>query len=329
MVSVPRLFEKIYARVMDTILSGSFLKKKIFYWALGVGRECGARRLGGRPVTPSLERRLRLAHKLVFSKILEKTGGRVRFFVSGGAPLAKDIAEFFHALGLVVLEGYGLTETSPVIAVNTFDNLRFGTVGKPIPGVDVKIAEDGEIIVRGPNVMKGYYNKPEATREVFDGDGWFRTGDIGYIDPDGFLFITDRKKELLKTAGGKYVAPQPIENRLKVHTLIEQAVVIGDKRKYCVALIVPTFEALEATLGRPLPADKNELNGDPQVRSLFQAAVDEVNRDLGSWEQIKRFHLLPAELTQDTGELTPSLKVKRRVVDDKYKTVIDAMYPPD
>ncbi|OGD22295.1 MAG: hypothetical protein A2W03_09410 [Candidatus Aminicenantes bacterium RBG_16_63_16] len=327
MVSVPRLFEKIYTRVMDTILSGSVLKKKIFYWALGVGRECGARRLRGQPLTPGLKRRLGLAHKLVFSKILEKTGGRVRFFVSGGAPLAKDIAEFFHALGLVVLEGYGLTETSPVIAVNTFSNLRFGTVGKPIPGVDVKIAADGEIIVRGPNVMMGYYKKPEETREVL-GDGWLHTGDIGYLDVDGFLVITDRKKDLIVTSGGKNVAPQPIENLVKQSPYILNAVVLGSRRKFVSALIVPNFEKLEEyAKGRNIPyVNRRDLVQNEAVQRFLEAEVDRATPNLAPYEKVKKIALLERDFEIEKGEITPTLKVKRNIVEEKFKDVIDSLY---
>jgi len=327
MVSVPRLFEKIYVRVMDTILSGSFLKKKIFYWALGVGRECGARRLRGQPLTPSLERRLRLSHKLVFSKILEKTGGRVRFFVSGGAPLAKDIAEFFYALGLVVLEGYGLTETSPVIAVNTFANLRFGTVGKPIPCVDVKIAADGEIIVRGPNVMKGYYKKPEETREVLV-DGWLHTGDIGYLDVDGFLVITDRKKDLIVTSGGKNVAPQPIENLVKQSPYILNAVVLGSRRKFVSALIVPDFEKLEEyAKGQSIAyVNRRDLIQNEAIHRFLETEVDRSTPNLAPYEKVKKIALLERDFDIEKGEITPTLKVKRNIVEEKFKEVIDSLY---
>ena len=327
MVSVPRLFEKIYTRVMDAILSGSFLKKKIFYWALGVGRECGARRLRGQPVPASLKRRLGLAHKLVFSKILEKTGGRVRFFVSGGAPLAKEIAEFFYALGLVVLEGYGLTETSPVIAVNTFANLRFGTVGKPIPGVDVKIAGDGEIVVRGPNVMTGYYKKPEETREVLV-DGWLHTGDIGFLDRDGFLVITDRKKDLIVTSGGKNVAPQPIENLVKQSPYILNAVVLGSRRKFVSALIVPDFDKLEvyARAGNIPYVNRRDLIQNDVIHRFLESEVDRCTPNLAPYEKVKKIALLERDFEIEKGEITPTLKVKRSVVEEKFKDVIDSLY---
>ncbi|MEA3420129.1 MAG: AMP-binding protein, partial [Acidobacteriota bacterium] len=244
MVSVPRVFEKIYAGVMDNVLSSSVLKRKIFFWAVNIGKEYGAKEVNKQPISGYLRFRRKIADKLVFSKIIEKTGGRIRFFVSGGAALSKDIAEFFYAIGLIALEGYGLTETSPVISVNTLDNLRFGTVGKVIPDVEVKIAGDGEILTRGPNVMKGYYKKEVETREAIK-EGWFYTGDIGYLDEDGYLVITDRKKDIFVTSGGKNVAPQLIENILKTNLYVSNAVVVGDNRRFISALIIPNFEKLE------------------------------------------------------------------------------------
>jgi long-chain acyl-CoA synthetase len=332
LVSVPRIYEKLHARVMEQASAG--LKGKLLLWALGVGKQRSQYLRKQQQVPLLLALQHQVADKLVFSKLHQKLGGRLRYAISGGAPLAPEIAEFLLAIGLYVFEGYGLSETSPVLSANRPGKMKVGSVGLPFPEVEINIVpepgrdRDGEILARGPNVMLGYYKKPEATAEVLDAEGWFKTGDIGFLDEEGFLHITDRKKELLKTAGGKYVAPQPIENQLKVHPLIEQAVVIGDQRKYCVALIVPKFEPLEKALGRPLPADRSQLNSDPQVRSLLQAAIDEVNRDLGSWEQIKRFAVLPAELTQESGELTPTLKVKRRVIEEKFRRQIDAMYTP-
>jgi len=333
LVSVPRIYEKLYGKVMAGAQSG--LKRKLVLWSICVGKQHAEYRLKGRTAPWWLNFRYGIATKLVFSKLHEKLGGRLKYAISGGAPLAPEIAEFLNAVGMTVFEGYGLSETSPVLCANQPGAIKVGTVGKPWPDVEIKIApepdreRDGEILGRGPGIMLGYFNKPDQTAEVLEEDGWFHTGDIGYVDDEGFLHITDRKKELLKTAGGKYVAPQPIENQLKVHGLVEQAVVIGDRRKYCVALIVPAFESLEAALGKSLPIDLTELNDDPQVRSLYQAAVDGVNADLGSWETIKRFYLLPAEMSQETGELTPTLKLKRRIIDDKYKEIIDSMYPPE
>ena len=327
MVSVPRVFEKIYAKVMDNVLSSSTLKKRIFYWALKVGKEYGRRQVNKETIPGGLQRKRNLAHKLVYSKIIEKTGGRVRFFVSGGAPLSKDIAEFFYALGLVIMEGYGLTETSPVISANTFENIRFGTVGKPIPGVEVKIAEDGEILTRGPHVMKGYYKKEADTREAFGG-GWFHTGDIGHIDKDGFVVITDRKKDIIVTAGGKNIAPQPIENILKTNPYISNAVVIGDRRRFVCALIVPNFEKLEKyAQSSHIPfANRAELIGNEQVVNFLKAEVDRSTPNLAQYERIKRIALLDRDFEIEKGEMTPSLKVKRRIVEQKYKAVLDALY---
>ncbi len=328
MVSVPRLYEKIYAKVLDSALSAGGLKKKIFLWATKIGSEVVKLRVQGKSPSGMLAFKYGIAKKLVFSKLKEKTGGRLWFFISGGAPLGKEIAEFFLAADLIILEGYGLTETSPVISVNTFEKIKPGTVGTPIPNVEVKIAEDGEILCKGPNVMKGYYKKPEATEEAIDKDGWFHTGDIGLIDEDGFLIITDRKKEIIVTSGGKNVAPQPIENALKASKYITQAVLIGDKRKYISALIVPDFDVLTkwAKQNGIEFSSNEELIEKQLVKDLIQKEVDKVNQDLARYEQVKKFALLPQELTQDGGELTPTLKVKRRVVNEKYKDIIDGLY---
>jgi long-chain acyl-CoA synthetase len=330
MVSVPRVFEKIYAKVMDNVLSSSALKKRIFFWALKVGKEYGRRKLDGEAIPRGLQRKRNLAHKLVYSKIIEKTGGRVRFFVSGGAPLSKDIAEFFYALGLVILEGYGLTETSPVISVNTFDNMRLGTVGKPIPGVEVKIAADGEILTRGPHVMKGYYKKEAETREVFEG-GWFHTGDIGRIDKDGFLVITDRKKDIIVTAGGKNVAPQPIENILKANPYIANAVVIGDRRRFVGALVVPNFDKISdyARSGGISFSSPAELVRNEQVINFLKAEIDRATPNLAQYERVKRIALLDRDFEIEKGEITPTLKVKRNIIEQKYKALIDSLYEED
>ncbi len=330
MVSVPRVFEKFYSKVIDTVLAGSAVKRRIFFWALKVGREYGRRMLAKEEIGRSLRVRRKLAHKLVFSKIVEKTGGRIRFFVSGGAPLSKDIAEFFYAMGLYIMEGYGLTETSPVIAANTFENLRFGTVGKPIPGVQVRIAEDGEILSRGPNVMKGYYKKEAETREAFEG-GWFHTGDIGHFDQDGFLVITDRKKDIIVTAGGKNIAPQPIENILKTSPFIANAMVVGDRRRFLSALIVPNFDKLGATARQMgieglAPA---ELVGRDEVRDLMAAEVEKATPGLAPYEKVKRFILLDRDFEIEKEEITPTLKVKRNILEAKYRELIDALYEED
>lgn len=331
MVAVPRIYEKMYARIVDSVESGSNTKRKIFDWALGVGRQVSALKIAKRPVPLALSLQYKLAYKLVFSKLAERMGGRLRFFISGGAPLAQELAEFFHAAGILICEGYGLTETSPVTNVNTPDHVKFGTVGRALPGVEVKIAPDGEIVVRGPNIMKGYFNMPEATAEVLEPDGWFHTGDIGEIDPDGFLRITDRKKDIIVTAGGKNVAPQNIENLLKMEKYIEQVCVIGDKRKYLTALVVPSFEQLRdwaAQNGLPTD-DRDLLVKAPEVRALVQRAIDNVNAQLARFETVKRFELLPTEFTIENDMLTPSLKVKRKQVMQRYKAEIDAMYPDE
>jgi len=326
-VSVPRLFEKVYAKVMDNVLASSPLKRKIFFWAMKVGREYGQKNLRREPISKFLQFKRKLAHKLVFSKIIEKTGGRIRFFVSGAAPLSKDIAELFYAMGLIVLEGYGLTETSPVISVNRLDSVKFGTVGPTIPGVDVKIAEDGEILARGPNIMKGYYKMEEETREVIK-EGWFYTGDIGHLDEDGFLVITDRKKDIIVTAGGKNVAPQPIENMLKTNTYISNAMVIGDRRKFMSAIIIPNFEKLEeyAKFNNIPYEDKQDLVKNDQIIKFLEAEVDRATPNLASYEKIKKIALLDREFEIAEGEITPTLKVKRNFVEKKYQDVIDSIY---
>lgn len=327
MVSVPRVFEKIYARVIDNVLASSSLKRKIFFWAVKVGKEYGRRKLEGQAIPKSLQRKRGLAEKLVFSKVIEKTGGRVRFFVSGGAPLSKDIADFFYALGLVVLEGYGLTETSPVISVNSFENLKFGTVGKPIPGVEVKIADDGEILSKGPHIMKGYYRLEAETQEVIK-DDWFYTGDIGHLDEEGFLVITDRKKDIIVTSGGKNIAPQPIENLLKTNPYISNAVVLGDRRKFISALIIPNFEKIEAYAksNNITYSNLGELIKNEQVVSFIESEVDKMSGNLASYERVKKIRLLDRDFEIEHDEITPSLKVKRNIVGDKHKAIIDEMY---
>jgi long-chain acyl-CoA synthetase len=328
MCSVPRLYEKMYARVREKVAADPPARQKIFHWALGVGREAFRHTVEGTSPGPLLRMKLALADKLVLSKIRERLGGRLRLFVSGGAPLAKDINEFFGAAGLLILEGYGLTETSPVIAVNRPAAPRPGTVGQAIDGVEVKIAEDGEILTRGPHVMMGYYNKPEATREAIDAEGWFHTGDIGFLDATGRLTITDRKKDIIVTSGGKNIAPQPIENRLKKDKHIAEVVMIGNRRNFPSALIVPNFERLaEWAKARGIAADdRDALVADPRVVELYEGIVKDAVADLASFERIKKIALLPREFSQDTGELTVKLSVKRHVVEKKYKDLIDRMY---
>ena len=327
-VSVPRVYEKFLARVQDTVASSPPLRRKLFEWALDVGRQALPWTLQDEHPPGALGLKLALASSLVFRKIKARLGGRFEYAVSGGAPLAPDIAEFFWSIGVRIFEGYGLTETSPVIAVNRPGAVKLGTVGPQIPGIEVEIAADGEILTRGPHVMKGYYNKPEATAEVIDDEGWFHTGDIGVLDEEGFLKITDRKKEIIVNAYGKNVAPAPIENALKSSRWISQAVVIGDRRKYLSALLVPDFEALkswaaEKGLGGKAP---EELVGEPALRDLMRSEVETVNGNLAGYEKIVAWELLPQELTLENGELTPTQKVKRRVVHEKYSAQIEGMY---
>ena len=330
MVSVPRVFEKIYAKVMDQVLKSPALRRRIFFWALGVGKQAGALKLAGQPVPRGLKLRRAIATKLVFSKIIARTGGRIRFFVSGGAPLSKDLAEFFYAIGLVILEGYGLTETSPLLSINTFEAIRLGTVGKPAPGIDIKIAADGEILARGPNIMKGYYKKEAETREIMEG-GWFHTGDIGHFDADGFLVITDRKKDLLVTSGGKNIAPQPIENLLKTSPYISNAVVIGDSRRFIAALIVPDYDKLKdyAKAQRIPFASIEELCKDRRIVDFLKAEADRATPLLASYERVKKIVVLPRDFDIEKGEITPSLKVRRANVTAEYEDAIDALYRDD
>jgi long-chain acyl-CoA synthetase len=323
-VSVPRIYEKIYNGVMDA--RGP--KKKLIDWAVGVADRAADLRLGGRTPSGLLALQYRIADALVFSKVKKAVGGRLRFFVSGGGPLAPALNRFFYSIGLTILEGYGLTETSPVTNVNTLEHFRIGTVGRPLPDTEIRIASDGEILVRGPQVMKGYYKRPDATAACIDADGWLATGDIGVVDADGFLTITDRKKDIIVTAGGKNVAPQPIENRLKTNPLIEQAIMIGDRRRYCVMLLVPAFGPLEAWARDAGITWKTheDLVADPRVQQHVEAAARSMLGDLASFETPKKFALLPEELTEENGFLTPSLKVKRRVVDERFDALIDQLY---
>jgi len=327
MTSVPRLFERLYNRIIKGVESGPALRKKIFYWALDVGKKYVQASKKGK-VPAWLKSQYALADKLVFSKLKARTGGRIKFFVSGGAALAKELGEFFEALGIKIIEGYGLTETSPVLTVNRLDDYKFGTVGKPIPGVEIKIAEDGEILARGPNVMLGYYNNPKATAEVIDKDGWFHTGDIGYFDEDGFLVITDRKKHIFVSSGGKNIAPQPIESLLAQSSYIDQVVVIGEGKPFLTALIVPDFEAIKDYAkqnGIPFQDEKELIHRD-EIYRLFEREIKRVNKELAQHEHIRNFRLLDKPFTIEDGELTPTLKVKRRVVEQKYKNLIEQMY---
>jgi long-chain acyl-CoA synthetase len=315
--------------VLAAAEAGSPLKKKIFRWAVGVGREVSRLQQAGRPVPPGLELKRRIAHKLVFSKLHARLGGRLQWAVSGGAPLSRDIAEFFHAAGILLLEGYGLTETCPVLTFNRPTRYKFGSVGQALPGVELKIAADGEIMGRGANIAtRGYFKQAKATAEVFEPDGWFHTGDIGRIDADGFLFITDRKKDLIVTAGGMNIAPQEIENRLKADPFISQAMVYGDRRPYPVALITLNPEELTKFAREQgiLTADPAALVRHPKLVERVGRTVEEKNSQLQSYAKIKKFAVLPADFTQDSGELTPTLKVKRKVVAERYRDVIDGLY---
>jgi long-chain acyl-CoA synthetase len=327
--SVPRVFEKVYAGVLATAQAGSPLKRRIFQWAVAVGRDVSRHQQRGQPVPAGLELKRRVAHALVFSKLHARLGGRLQWAVSGGAPLSRDIAEFFHAAGILLLEGYGLTETCPALTFNRPDRYKFGSVGQALPGVELKIAPDGEILARGANVAtRGYYKQPEATREVFEPDGWFHTGDIGRVDEDGFLFITDRKKDLIVTAGGMNVAPQNIENLLKADPFISQVMVHGDRRPYPVALITLNPEELGkfAREQGVLTSDPGALVRHPKIVERVARTVEEKNSNLQSYAKIKKFSILPDDFTLEGGELTPTLKVKRKVVSEKYKKELEGLY---
>jgi len=325
--TVPRLFERIRSRVIKQVESGPDGKKKIFYWAIAVGKEYAAKSREGR-VSPLLMAKHFLADRLVYSKLREKTGGRIRFFVSGGAALGREFGEFFEAVGLKIIEGYGLTETSPVISVNRLDAYRFGTVGMPIPGVEVAIASDGEILARGPNIMRGYWKNDTATSEVIDRDGWLHTGDIGVIDAEGFLHITDRKKHLFVSSGGKNIAPQPIENLFLGSKYIEQFMLIGDRRMFLTALIVPDFDSLkEYADARGIPYTNNaDLASHPEINSLIETDIGDIQKDLANYERVRKFTLLERQFSIEDGELTPTQKVRRKIIEEKYSNLIDGMY---
>ncbi|HVL69954.1 MAG TPA: long-chain fatty acid--CoA ligase [Vicinamibacterales bacterium] len=324
---VPRVYEKMQARILDKAKAAGGARTALFNWAVKVGTRVARARLRGRRVSPVLALQAKAADRLVFARIRQGIGGRLRIAVSGSAPLPVSVMEFFTGIGLPIVEGYGLTETAPILTVNPRHALRAGSVGRAVRDVELRIAPDGEILARGANVMAGYYNKPEATAEVLR-DGWFHTGDIGSLDEDGYLFITDRKKDIIVTAGGKNIAPQPIENTLKRSPIVTEAVVLGDRRPYAVALIVPDFAALERRLkdlGRP-PAEREALIARDDVVGLYGELVDGINRELSPYERIKKFALLPKEFSIDTGELTPTLKVKRRVVEERWRATIDGLY---
>lgn len=328
LVGVPRIFEKIYARIRERASQQGRLHTLLLSWAVDVGREYAKRLILHRPISPWLKLKHSIALRLVFSRWREAFGGRIRLLVSGGAALPEDLGYIYLGAGIPIIQGYGLTETSPVITTGQLDDNRIGTVGKAIPNVQIRIAEDGEIETRGPNVMRGYYNKPDETRAVFTDDGWFKTGDIGTIDSDGFLRITDRKKELFKTSGGKYISPQPIEQAIKGSRFVNQVVLIGAGRKFAAALIVPAWEHIDSyTKLKGIDGkSRSELCTHPKIIDLYERQVEKLTEHLARYEKVKKIALLEKELTIEGGELTPTLKVKRRVIDDKYRDVIEQLY---
>ncbi|PZR08961.1 MAG: long-chain fatty acid--CoA ligase [Archangium gephyra] len=325
--AVPRIFEKVYNKVVEGTKKDGGAKWAIFKWALEVGREVSALRQKRQEPTGLLALKYSIATKLVFSKLQNRFGGRLRYFVSGSAPLSRDMAEFFHAAGILILEGYGLTETSAASFVNRPDSFKFGTVGPPLPGTQFKLAPDGEILIKGRGVMRGYHNLPETTAETLK-DGWLHTGDIGEVDSDGLLRITDRKKDLIKTSGGKYVAPQNIEGKFKVVCpYVSQALVHGNNRNFCVMLIALDKEAItEWAKNNGVDGTYEQIVKDPRTHALIKPYVAELNKGLASYESIKNFTILPRDLTQDDGDLTPSLKLKRKAVETKYKELIEGFY---
>ena len=328
LVGVPRIFEKIYARIRERAAEAGKVSAAMLAWSVSVARDYAKHVIAHEPVPAFLKLKHWIAAKLVFSKWQWAFGGRMRLLVSGGAALPEDLSYIYTGAGIPIVQGYGLTETSPVITTSNIENIQPGTVGEAIPNVDIRIAEDGEIEVRGPNVMQGYYNKPEETRAVFTSDGWFKTGDIGTLDKDGFLRITDRKKELFKTSGGKYISPQPIEQAIKGSRFVSQVVLIGAERKFPAALIVPVWEQLESycKLKGIEVKSHSELCHHPRIVDLIQRQTDALTPNLAKYERIKKVALLENEFTIEGGELTPTLKVKRRVIDDKYRDVIEKLY---
>jgi long-chain acyl-CoA synthetase len=325
--TVPRLFERMHSRILKQVDTGPLVRRKLFHWGVGVGRRYQkACRHGG--VSMGLRLQHALAEELVFARLRARTGGRLKFFVSGGAALSPDFGEFFEAVGLTILEGYGLTETSPVLTVNPLHRYKFGSVGPAIPGVELKIAADGEILARGPNIMQGYWNNPAATAEVIDAEGWFHTGDIGSIDGEGYVYITDRKKHLFVSSGGKNIAPQPIENLFLSSRFIEQFVLIGDRRMFLTALIVPDFDALrEFADGAGLRyKDRSDLIQMKEIHEVIEADIQQIQRDLANFERVRKFSLLDKPFTIEDGELTPSQKVRRKVVEERYAGLIEGMY---
>ncbi len=326
-IAVPRLFERIYNRIARMVEKDSGVKKKIFYAAVATGRKY-VKAQKHRGAGMLLRTQYGMADKLVFSKLKARTGGRIRYFVSGGAALPRELGEFFEAVGLLIIEGYGLTESSPVIAANRIDNHRFGSVGQPLPGVEVKIAEDGEILTRGPHVMKGYYNNKKATEEAIDSEGWLHTGDIGTMDDQGMLYITDRKKHLFVSSGGKNIAPQPIESLFAGVEYIDQFVLIGDKRMFLTALIVPDFDALrEYADAHGIPySDKSELVKNSEINRLIEKTIQNAQKDLANFEKVRRFTLLDQAFSIENEQMTPSMKLRRKAIEERYGDLIESMY---
>jgi len=328
MCSVPRIYEKIYAAVYHNLESASPMKKRLFHWALGKGAQRNNLKKDQLPVPLLLEMQYKAADKLVLNKIRDLVGGRIRFMPCAGAPLAQNIEEFFYAAGMFVWYGYGLSETTATVTCHPSHNFKFGLVGTPLPGVHVKIGDNGEILIKGGNVMQGYYNKPEATAEAFTEDGWFRTGDVGEFDENGELRITDRIKDLMKTSGGKYIAPQLIESTLGADHFIEQVMVIGEQKKFVSALIVPSFEALEeyAQNRNIAYSSRAELVQHPEIIELYRQRINERSKELANYEKVKEFTLLPDEFSVDRNEITPTMKIKRKFVAEKYNDAINNMY---
>ncbi|MFQ5797974.1 MAG: AMP-dependent synthetase/ligase, partial [Bacteroidota bacterium] len=325
--TVPRLFERIYGRIKRQVDSSPRPRRKIFYWAVDVGRRYAkARRRGS--ISPALKVQRALADRLVYRKLCKRMGGKLKYFASGGAPLARELGEFFEAVGIQIIEGYGLTETSPVISINRLDYYRFGTVGFPIPGVEVKIAEDGEILARGPNIMKGYWNDKKATEEAIDKDGWLHTGDLGVFDAEGFLMITDRKKHLFVSSAGKNIAPAPIENLFLQSRYINQFVLIGDRRMFISALIVPDIDAIReyADKNKIEYNDTTDLTQSLEIHKLIERDIHLLQQDLANFERVRRFAILDRPLTIENGEITPTQKVRRDIVEERYRSLIDSMY---
>ncbi|MHB8633225.1 MAG: AMP-dependent synthetase/ligase [Thermoplasmatota archaeon] len=341
MIAVPRLYEKMYARVHETVANSSWIRRALFRHAIGLGNLANVYRQANQPLPRRLARRLKRVDGLVLERIRQRVGGQLRYFVSGGAALGREIEAFFWAAGIPILQGYGLTETSPVTNVNRPGAIRFGSVGRALPGITIHIDEtdwpqgqrphrEGEICVRGPNVMQGYWHNEAATRDVFDGQGYFHTGDIGYVDDDGFLFITDRKKEILVMSNGKKVPPQPIEGSLKLQPHVGQAMLVGEGRNYVAALLVPEWPALEAfALANGIPTqDRGRLVSDPRVVSLYEREVEAVNAKLSRYEQIKKFWILPEEWSVEGGELSVKMSLRRRIVSERHEKTIRSLYPP-